>query len=1340
MTTNGESHGRWSISAPPCNRTEADALLNDLLRERGRYTETRFIHEIIQNADDNAYGKSATNGKLPTFSLSLRIGRTDDDLDTDNANPGNEYILETTCNEDGFSMLQIAALTDIEASTKTKCKDVHGGFTGEKGVGFKTVFRIANVVHVSSGHYNFKLDNRHGMIGALRPIPCPFPASKFTSDSTRMMVQLKGQREHEVIERDLIDAQPEILLFLRRLRRISVNTSALKTVYTATHNDDDKEFHGETRAVTLHHGPEETRRITKYIIVRKIVDNMPTEPRRESVVTSELTLAFPLEGNGSPRTFLIQGDFILKASRESIAHTAWNERLQETIPGAFEAAIHRFNETKGVIRYSWPQYLEYSTTGIAFGKDLRPNLFKHLSSCRILRSRHSLDVFFMSGDLVFVPPEYRLDGEPLIESPLQCQKHLAFDYAPKGKLLYGLAALGVKAMDIVVFSSHFVGWPKSEKPNLGLKTLEWHSKVALAILATDWKSKAMLRRLPIIPTLYGEFVPASTEYLHMVSSEDAWDAPGSLGLKFVDLAARSDPQRETLFRWFGIPESKAFDICNRILCLHAERDPRSREEVVEEIIYLFQNRKLIDQKRLANLWFATIHEQRPSRARSVCFIDPEIQNNLVVKYALNPSAPVRVLLPDYFENALTRMDAGEDDETGSKEDSRDDTELEVEEKISKPKNEFFEWLKNSCKLSPLPRLTFMDKALPEACPNLNFLELPEPEKKNCKMLSAFSVVVEPSWVSHLRELQAIRQYPLIKVCLEDVRRKYQFLSMNRAKILTDTCNRIRDDENGLIYHPQRGWITVKDCVWETPKGFESTVAIAQLYPECGDFFKGNLKMHNAGVPEAVQELGRLAKAPDDATKTETLKAILLTLSQYLKEHRPRDKDSMANSLQYQLRRLKVFPMMHQGEASTASTRVFKSLEDTWYVNDRSILVKAFFKRVDTLDFDVQDMDRIMPLVEWLGIENRPLSKAVSERKSYEGMTQTQLGWSDIIQKKASFIALLGQNPEQTVPTFEVSRVSVLRIERTLDGVRGKAGVGHISIDKQRDFIRIIVRRNPFKDLDLRVERALVEFFSCLFSINDVNRIPLVSQILKVDLSETRELLEEVDVRCPLTGSYDLSGHSLATVKPEDTTRVLAFETATVAAQPIQSFTAPCASEIVLSQRQKRFEGIGLKAEAHVNDFFETRIPDWDSKTHWTSHLREVRGYPAFCGDESTMADFTYTDKGGEHMLPVLQKLGVLPNLWCRQTITYHFEVKGTVFGCEEPFRLSQKQMDLARKYACRGTDTPSDIFFVARVYNVETTPNLRVYRSMVAYLQVSLVDGRIEQWVFDHPCRELLNF
>ncbi|EFQ26640.1 uncharacterized protein GLRG_02460 [Colletotrichum graminicola M1.001] len=473
---------------PPRNRDEADAQLNSLLRERGLYssdgthdgfkhgiihrslqilsqqlysTETRFIHEVIQNADDNAYGKSTAHGSLPSFSLRLKSKDTSNDTE--------KYTLETSCNEDGFSIAQIAALTDIGASTKTKCKDVHGGFTGEKGVGFKAVFRVADAVYITSGHYNFKLDNSQDMIGALRPIPCSYPAPKGTLNYTRMMIELKSQGDFESIERDLEKVQPEILLFLRRLRRISVHTATCNTTFTVAHNDDDEEYQGEMKTVTVQSTTEKRRKKTRYIFVRRIVDDMPVEPRRENIVTSEIVLAFPLHNDGSlilepqhvfaflpinqygfrasPCPFLIQGDFVLTASRESLAPTAWNEKLQEAIPSAFEAAVHRFNNIEGGLRYVWPQYLERLPTGIAFGKDLRAKLVKHLGSCQILQSRAGLTSFQKPGDLVFVPPEFCLDGEPLIESQRLQEQLLALEYAPNGKLPSSLESLGVEVMN-----------------------------------------------------------------------------------------------------------------------------------------------------------------------------------------------------------------------------------------------------------------------------------------------------------------------------------------------------------------------------------------------------------------------------------------------------------------------------------------------------------------------------------------------------------------------------------------------------------------------------------------------------------------------------------------------------------------------------------------------------------------------------------------------------------------------------------------------------------------------------------------------------------------------------
>lgn len=48
------------------------------------------------------------------------------------------------------------------------------------------------------------------------------------------------------------------------------------------------------------------------------------------------------------------------------------------------------------------------------------------------------------------------------------------------------------------------------------------------------------------------------------------------------------------------------------------------------------------------------------------------------------------------------------------------------------------------------------------------------------------------------------------------------------------------------------------------------------------------------------------------------------------------------------------------------------------------------------------------------------------------------------------------------------------------------------------------------------------------------------------------------------------------------------------------------------------------------------------------------------------------------MFKVLQRLGYGCSEWTGQRITYHVEVKATVFGCDEAFSLSQNQMSMVR--------------------------------------------------------------
>lgn len=66
-----------------------------------------------------------------------------------------ENIMDVQCNEVGFTAANVEALCRIGFSTK---KLNRAGFIGEKGIGFKSVFKVADQVWITSGPYSFKFD------------------------------------------------------------------------------------------------------------------------------------------------------------------------------------------------------------------------------------------------------------------------------------------------------------------------------------------------------------------------------------------------------------------------------------------------------------------------------------------------------------------------------------------------------------------------------------------------------------------------------------------------------------------------------------------------------------------------------------------------------------------------------------------------------------------------------------------------------------------------------------------------------------------------------------------------------------------------------------------------------------------------------------------------------------------------------------------------------------------------------------------------------------------------------------------------------------------------------
>lgn len=79
--------------------------------------------------------------------LLLQVQNADDNVYTENVEPTLTFILQESGiivlnNEQGFSAQNIRALCDVGSSTKKG----HSGYIGKKGIGFKSVFRVPQLI------------------------------------------------------------------------------------------------------------------------------------------------------------------------------------------------------------------------------------------------------------------------------------------------------------------------------------------------------------------------------------------------------------------------------------------------------------------------------------------------------------------------------------------------------------------------------------------------------------------------------------------------------------------------------------------------------------------------------------------------------------------------------------------------------------------------------------------------------------------------------------------------------------------------------------------------------------------------------------------------------------------------------------------------------------------------------------------------------------------------------------------------------------------------------------------------------------------------------------------
>eukprot|EP00878_Enallax_costatus_P012106 GHUV01012639.1.p1 GENE.GHUV01012639.1~~GHUV01012639.1.p1 ORF type:complete len:977 (+),score=346.52 GHUV01012639.1:3040-5970(+) len=137
-------HGEAADAFEATQRTLGNAV--EKLSKELYSKDVHFVLELVQNADDNNYSPDVP---CPMLELVTTAG-----------------AVTVANNEVGFSDQDVLSLSDIGESKKKG----EAGYTGQKGIGFKSVFRVTDSPHILSNGFRFNYDLiTHGKLGYVTP-------------------------------------------------------------------------------------------------------------------------------------------------------------------------------------------------------------------------------------------------------------------------------------------------------------------------------------------------------------------------------------------------------------------------------------------------------------------------------------------------------------------------------------------------------------------------------------------------------------------------------------------------------------------------------------------------------------------------------------------------------------------------------------------------------------------------------------------------------------------------------------------------------------------------------------------------------------------------------------------------------------------------------------------------------------------------------------------------------------------------------------------------------------------------------------------------------------------
>ncbi|KAF4633144.1 hypothetical protein G7Y89_g4978 [Cudoniella acicularis] len=569
-----------------------------ILSEQLYNKSTHFLLELIQNADDNSYEA----GTRPTLNLTYSNGQ-----------------LRVDCNEDGFTRENVDAICAIGSSSKVRI-DQKGRYIGHKGIGFKSVFKAADVVHIYSRNYSFKFDKTNEPLGMINPI-WEDPPDGIPPQHTSFCLQLSNDSIHfkrDELIKDLHSTDSRVLIFLNKLEELHLSIlSDTEPRWEITLTKKVGHKNG-IPIITL----KENHKVLEYVVSKDQVE-LPIEGGTGHRI-SEIILAFPLvdSDNQTETTeaepqkvyaflpvrdygfkFLLQADFALTANREDLDEShPRNKLLYKAIQNAFKKAVEDLSSS--ILRYSWLRYLPRARpAGLLrwLGLEIECSLFHLpiLESCAGLMTPPT--------SLKFIPLKFRDNmGIPFTLCSDTEAKYLSPKY--HAQFAEALTAIGVKELSFDAFLEDLDWFANNNYQQFQQKVPEWHSQLAQALLPElgTTSSLTALKRVKIIPLRGGEWVSAENNTIFFSENNSQVSIPDGIQVLVVDPAVARDSHRQNLFTGLGVKQHDTSNICRLIMDLHQDSTKASSlspNQLISHAEFLYRSDYKPPQDQ--ELWFAT---------------------------------------------------------------------------------------------------------------------------------------------------------------------------------------------------------------------------------------------------------------------------------------------------------------------------------------------------------------------------------------------------------------------------------------------------------------------------------------------------------------------------------------------------------------------------------------------------------------------------------------------------------------------------------------------------------------------------------------------------------------